>query len=262
MTGVQTCALPIYLLLNLPKQAAIAPESREVLAANIKKASESSGSGEMVFLADYFATGFRWYQASYVSIADDACAVYRIVGRVDDIHDSVMEKERLLLRTHKDEAVGLYNKVYALRSMQMSLRKKPKERMDALMFVDVDRFKNINDTVGHLEGDKILREIAAVLKKLFRSEDIVARYGGDEFMVYMPGAGSVENARKRAIQIIRNVNNIPVAYEERVRVSIGIAGTVGESVSAQEMLRRADEAMYQAKEKGKNRCVIYKKTKE
>jgi diguanylate cyclase (GGDEF)-like protein len=120
------------------------------------------------------------------------------------------------------------------------------------MMIDVDDFKRVNDTYGHLEGDRVLREIAEVLTENVRSFDICTRYGGEEFAILMPGA-----EQRVAIQIAERVRR---AVEQstgdvhggvRITVSAGVA-LLGPGDTPQELLRRTDRALLRAKAEGKN----------
>jgi len=133
------------------------------------------------------------------------------------------------------------------------------ERRVAVLFVDLDDFKAANDTLGHLAGDRLLREIAGRMALCVRGEDLVARYGGDEFVVLLDGLHGPEGACRVAERIQARLRATPVAAEWNVPItaSIGIALSGPECRSPDQMLHEADQAMYRAKAAGKARCAVF-----
>ena len=128
----------------------------------------------------------------------------------------------------------------------------------AFLMVDLDRFKLVNDTYGHLVGDVVLREVSRIIRRSVREVDVVGRYGGEEFGVLLPGANEplglqiAERVRRAiAICLIR-------AYDETVRitVSVGIALCPQHAAAAEQLVEQADQAMYQAKFLGRDRVVL------
>lgn len=132
-------------------------------------------------------------------------------------------------------------------------------RRVAVLFVDLDDFKAANDTLGHLAGDRLLREIAGRMALCVRGGDLVARYGGDEFVVLLDGLHGPEGALRVAERIQARLLTPPVAPEWHVPItaSIGIALSGPECRSPDQMLHEADQAMYRAKAAGKARCAVF-----
>lgn len=132
------------------------------------------------------------------------------------------------------------------------------DRPLSLVMLDIDKFRAINEELGHLGGDFTLREISARIKGNIRKEELFARYGGEEFAVVLPETHR-EGATLLAERLIRVVNQRPFEYEQKqyaVTVSAGVATTTGEkSITSVELIRRADEKLYQAKNAGRNRVV-------
>ncbi len=125
------------------------------------------------------------------------------------------------------------------------------------LMVDLDRFKQVNDTTGHLVGDVVLREVAALIRGSVREMDLVGRVGGEEFGVVLPDAG-MDLGTQIAERIRRTVEAAPIrAYDEEIRmtVSVGIALCPDQARSPEELIEKADQAMYQAKGMGRNRTV-------
>ncbi len=126
----------------------------------------------------------------------------------------------------------------------------------SLVILDIDDFKFVNDGHGHNAGDVILKEFAAVLKNNQRGSDVYARWGGEEFLVLMPGT-SLNEAIITAERLRKAIENSPFSYVRKMTSSFGVAEYKSESEndSFNKMLQRADRALYQAKQKGKN-CVV------
>jgi diguanylate cyclase (GGDEF)-like protein len=123
--------------------------------------------------------------------------------------------------------------------------------------IDVDNFKTINDICGHDAGDLVLRDLAKVLQFHVRGEDVVCRFGGEEFCVVMPGADR-EAARQRAEMIRASVMVMPLAGSKigPVTVSVGVAATGKGLTGSAQLLKAADEALYEAKQNGRNRVAV------
>lgn len=125
----------------------------------------------------------------------------------------------------------------------------------ALAMLDLDRFKSVNDTLGHAAGDRVLAEVAAVMRESARATDVIARYGGDEFLILTPDTAADE-AVVGAERIRQRIADHPIPFSGRtlqVTVSIGVGATAdGRAVSADALLKLADEALYAAKQGGRN----------
>jgi diguanylate cyclase (GGDEF)-like protein/PAS domain S-box-containing protein len=129
----------------------------------------------------------------------------------------------------------------------------------AVLQIDLDRFKAVNDTYGHEAGDRVLREVATVLERAVRRSDVVGRVGGDEFVVVLPGIESVAKAQDIAVSIINGVSTpivIGAGRHAEIGASIGIAFAEWPGESAASLLRRADAAMYEAKQSGRGRVCL------
>jgi two-component system cell cycle response regulator len=161
--------------------------------------------------------------------------------------------DRSLEMAVTDPLTGLRNRRYVRRHLEGVLRNSGA----AVLLLDVDHFKAVNDTHGHAAGDVVLREIAERVRGHLRSADVVARYGGEEFMVVMSGA-TAEDGRLVAERLRGAIAQQPVAVEGQVlsvTASVGVAGGPAGTV-ADELVAAADAALYRAKKAGRNRVEI------
>jgi len=119
--------------------------------------------------------------------------------------------------------------------------------------IDIDNFKSYNDSFGHLEGDELLKKVSEILTKNLREIDIICRYGGDEFVVILPET-EVDGAKTVADKIKSEIEKYP--FKQKVTLSIGLAKR-GNKMNGHDLIQRADRALYEAKDKGKNRVCCY-----
>lgn len=159
-----------------------------------------------------------------------------------------------------DKLTGLYNRRYFDYFIDLELKRSLRENSSlALLMIDVDNFKQINDTLGHLIGDKILNKLGDLIKANIRETDLAARYGGEEFSIVMSNTGFEE-----AVEIAERIRNSVEAYKfdtEKliITVSIGIALHPLDAKSLQDLLDKADSALYRAKRDGKNQVCAHSK---
>jgi diguanylate cyclase (GGDEF)-like protein len=160
----------------------------------------------------------------------------------------------------RDPLTGLFNRRYLKETLQREIARARREDLPiGIMIMDIDEFKNVNDVYGHNAGDRLLQAMADMLKTNIRAEDIVCRYGGEEFVIVMPGA-SLGVAYERAELLRQNVDQMWVPYEGEllhVTISLGVAAYPLHGTDGEDALIRADRALYQAKQAGRNRVVAY-----
>ena len=202
---------------------------------------------------------FRGKNGDTIPVAYTASAIMtggRPSGAVITFRDITERKafeDELHQHAFYDSLTGLANRRLLVERLEQALRRSALDgRTHALIFVDVDRFKSINDSLGHVTGDELLAVIASRMKGAVRSDDLLARFGGDEFVVLLQDVADVEVAVAAARRICAAVEQpmvLPDGYELVARVSVGIALTEP-GRTADDVLRNADVAMYDAKIKG------------
>lgn len=171
--------------------------------------------------------------------------------------------QRLEQMSQTDGLTGLYNRRHFQTLLHIEIsRAKRFGRQVSLALIDIDHFKNYNDTLGHLAGDMLLRRFSRLLQDSVRCTDFVARYGGEEFCVILPEVGR-EGARSFCERLRKRIASHPFPHgtnqpEGRVTVSIGCSTYPDDASSPEDLVAAADSAMYEAKASGRNRAVHYR----
>ena len=167
-----------------------------------------------------------------------------------------MERKELLEQATKDPLTGIFNRRYFLDYLKAKLEERQSFKFPlSLVMIDIDHFKKINDTYGHLIGDCVLQELSLILKRNTRVSDCVARYGGEEFVIVMPFA-TLENACKKVSKIRKEVEEHPFCKDMKLKVTISAGVTeYQDGISLEELIEKADENLYEAKRNGRNRVI-------
>ena len=173
---------------------------------------------------------------------------------------NVKLRDELRDQSIRDALTGLYNRRYMMETCSREFSRAERAGQSvSVLSIDIDHFKKYNDNHGHDAGDMVLRAVGTCLENLFRSEDVPCRFGGEEFVVLLPGADS-DTAARRAEQLRSKVEALVVRYVEkslpRVTVSIGVAAFPEAGDFPDVVLKAADEALYRAKESGRNRVEL------
>lgn len=193
-------------------------------------------------------------------VRDEQGLISNYVSVFSDISSIKQTEARLSQLAHQDTLTGLANRLAFNLNLEKSLeRAKRHQHKIALLFLDLDRFKLINDTLGHAAGDKMLQIVAERLKHGVRAEDMVARLGGDEFTIVLEEIGQSEDAVNLAQKIIEIIAEPMELYGEEVvtSTSIGLSIFPDDATSAEDLARAADTAMYRAKARGRNTFEFY-----
>jgi diguanylate cyclase (GGDEF)-like protein len=160
-------------------------------------------------------------------------------------------REELKKRATFDELTGCYNRPSIMDALAASVASGQRRGERAVMFIDLDRFKEVNDREGHAAGDALLRIVAEGLRSVVRADDLVGRIGGDEFLVVCPEIGGTEQAMELAGRIAQALREqvclATVRTAPQLQASIGVAWSSGDSVGADTLVAQADNAMYESK---------------
>jgi len=198
----------------------------------------------------------RYIESQGNAIRDDSGRIDRIVVISRDITEAKLAEEKIHHLAHHDALTGLPNRILLRDRLEQALAHGQRNnRQVGLLFLDLDGFKNINDTLGHEVGDEVLRTVSERLVRCVRRVDTVARLGGDEFVVVLPaikGPGDVEQVARKILESV----TAPAHVEEHsLEVTCSVGGTVypHDGTDGSTLMKNADAAMYRAKELGRNR---------
>ena len=202
-----------------------------------------------------------WTQLDVTALRDADGVPVATVGQIQDISDRRRHEEQLRHMADHDALTGLLNR----RGFQAELERhvQQAERYGsggALLMVDLDHFKYVNDTLGHKAGDELIVAVADLLRSRLRKTDVIARLGGDEFAVLLP-RGSVEEANRAAQSVLRALRErqreLAPMGRLKLSASVGVAALDDASLTADELMINADLAMYDAKEAGRDQVADY-----
>lgn len=182
---------------------------------------------------------------------------------VRDISREVKLQDNLKQLAYSDPLTGLYNRTFLLETLTRAIQfNADAPNSVAVFFMDLDKFKKINDTLGHKAGDELLNEVAKRLVAATRASDTIARWGGDEFVVMIHGAdiaGIIQPKAKEFLNVMRQPMFL-AGREIKIPTSIGVAVNFETSITAEQLIQHADIAMYEAKERGRDNYQIFDPT--
>ncbi len=258
--AVALAGRPLDAIVGQPALDLVHPDDRELVSLQIAaQLTEDAGVGTVEFRLADGTGGWRVGEAT-VSDLRGRPSVGGFVANVRDITDRKEAEELLAHQAVHDPLTGLANRTLILdRAQQMLCRAERMQLPIAAMFVDLDNFKEVNDTLGHEAGDELLRSVADRFRTTVRASDTVGRLGGDEFVVLAEGlslAAGPETLAERFQEVLREPFVIERAASPLlITASIGVA--VGRREQAEELLRDADIALYRAKASGKDCFALF-----
>lgn len=201
---------------------------------------------------------YLWCLIKATAQKDKEGKPFKVVGVIRDIDQEKRTTQALQAEAERDGLTKLYNKSSARRKIEAYLAKRPTEERAALLVIDMDNFKLVNDRYGHMFGDEVLIRIAERIHSLFRSGDVMGRIGGDEFMVFLQRIPDEKMVRGRCERLVRDLSELMEGElaECGLSCSIGVAMVPEHGQAFQDLFQRADRALYHAKEQGKDRYVF------
>ncbi|WP_052451974.1 sensor domain-containing protein [Noviherbaspirillum autotrophicum] len=203
----------------------------------------------------------KWLNVSIIRSADGR--VYRYVAQFSNITERRQQDELIWHQANYDQLTDIPNRRLFLDRLEHELKKAKRTGLPlAILFIDLDNFKEINDKLGHDKGDLLLKEAVRRIQRLIRGTDTFARLGGDEFTIIIPEYGGKETVDRIATEIVQDLRS---AFElggvqGKVSASIGITVYPSDSDNLQSLVKHADEAMYVAKMRGRDRFVYFSDT--
>ncbi|MEG0377704.1 MAG: sensor domain-containing diguanylate cyclase [Eubacterium sp.] len=230
-------------------QALIFPEDKAQADAGYAAQIKCGGEYELLYRILRRDGQIRWVvdKGSVTALPDGTLQNQSTITEVTKIKE---HEERFMLLAQQDQLTELLGKATFTAQVQTVLSRQS-DKLHALLMLDIDGFKEVNDRFGHAAGDKVLEAVATQLKEQFRSRDVLGRVGGDEFMVFMPYIPNPQIAVQKAEELCRTISQMEKPKVPSVTVSLGVAfSTAGKDFET--LFDEADTALYRAKNKGKN----------
>lgn len=204
---------------------------------------------------------YEWTQIRGITLADEHGDPEKILGRRINIDRLKRESDALRQQAQRDQMTGFYNKSTA-QQLIISALHQDRDMPSALMLIDIDHFKRVNDELGHEEGDRVIQKTAAAISAKFRETDIIGRFGGDEYLILLRGSSAMtaDTVRHRCEQIQAVFHGFIESTGQdqfRLSCSIGVAMCPQDADGFAELFHCADKALYCAKNQGRDQFVFY-----
>ena len=202
---------------------------------------------------------YLWSRIRVATILDSQGDPSYITGIIYDINELKTDALAMKQQAQQDSLTKLLNKASTQQAVEQLLCNRESKSLSALLVLDLDNFKTVNDTHGHMYGDAVLTQIGSTLRSLFRSRDVIGRIGGDEFLIFLDNVPSRDMILERCQLLVDTFRSQFHALmpDLPVSVSIGAAMCPTHGAAYGDLFRHADEALYSAKRKGKNRYSLY-----
>ena len=239
---------------------AVHEEDHEVFLAVFSSVLNGQAINNARFRVLDDAGNFLWSTLSSLVINDQRGRPFKAIGILENIDEQVRKEDALREKAEKDILTGLYNKATTETLIKEALNNpRADDAYHALMIIDVDNFKHVNDSLGHLYGDIVLASLADTLKHIFRSDDIIGRIGGDEFFVFLKGFHDLTLLHTKSNEICKHFRNTYLENQIAVKISasVGIAICPDHGTDFATLYKHADIALYTAKAKGKDMHFIF-----
>lgn len=209
---------------------------------------KSLSSGKDFITADLrindINNSYRWFKVQATILFEDKKPI-KAIGNIVDIDKEKRENETLKLKAQLDPLTKVYNKMVTKSLIENYLTTVAKEKYHALMIIDIDNFKSVNDNLGHMFGDSVLSEVSSNIKKVFKESDIVGRIGGDEFIIFIKNISSYEVISQKANDLCTIFKSIYTGENNdfKISCSIGIAIYPTHGTTYNELFKKADKAL-------------------
>ena len=233
------------------------------ICKSLKKRIMAGEDTIMELLDGHRGEEFRFGRFTATTVYNSVATPVQAICILEDITNETKEKEHLLRRSQMDILTSLYNKTAFIEEGQRRINANP-GMQSAVLFMDLDGFKSLNDTYGHIKGDEAIVEAAMKIKVLFGGQDVVARFGGDEFCILFMNCNREQLVDR--LELLASV--MKETYQEddkepvNITTSIGVVNIPQFGTNLRDLMADADKALYYAKEHGKNQYVFFRKDME
>lgn len=243
---------------TIPLSKNIHPEDIPAFVKIMRDTAAGVPYSEVEFRISDSTGQYYWNRIRATAQFDSTGRSIKAIGVITDISAEKEERLALLEQAQKDSLTGLYNKVAIKTRVEQKMRECYSDNMQALLILDVDYFKQVNDAYGHLCGDTILSDVGEILKQSFRSTDLVGRIGGDEFLIYMPEVANEEVVRSKMEVVLKTLGQVrPSPNAAPITCSVGAAVFPYKKIGYFGLYQAADNALYYQKQAGRNGVSFY-----
>lgn len=240
------------------------PESiNDVLALHrlsyvkVKMAIQFHTDNNYETLYQYYLKNEEYRELEKHNMRQSLLTKIELENMLNEHHQVLMNNERLLKNNELDSFTGVYNKTSFKKHVSNALHKHTKDEYAAMLMIDIDDFKKINDTFGHYIGDQVILDVVGLLKKEIQSSILVGRVGGDEFAVFFSSLYSIDYLYEKVEKYLNNTKKIIVNESAGlITISIGVC-VIEHNESFDDIYKKADHALYMAKRKGKSQYAVY-----
>lgn len=245
--------------LAIPESPHLHPEDAAALQAKMLSLQSGTPYEEMDLRIAKSDSQYLWCRVRATAQADKDGHPIKVVGAVVNIDRETRATLALQARAERDALTGLYNKTSSRRQIEEYLATRPSTELAALLIIDADDFKHINDNYGHMFGDTVLSRISEEICHLFRNMDVISRIGGDEFLVFLRNIPDKALVQDRCQKL---VNTLSQLFQDKLpgcglSCSVGVALVPEHGTDYATLFLRADQALYQAKGRGKRQYALY-----
>ena len=244
---------------SLLEMGTVHPDSADDFLNMYHKIQAGSKTASCLVRARMVEDGYVWRKIIMTNIFDEEGNPVQAIGVLEDVDEQVKREERLLYQTERDSLTGLYNRRFMVSNIERELSNKSNPCLRAIMIIDIDDFKTVNDTKGHLFGDFVLTESAKRICRPFLKDVYIGRIGGDEFIAYFQRLDNMAQAKEYATLLVHSFQDIFIDRGNQIQItcSVGYALFPTDGEDFETLYQNADAALYTAKKSGKNMVVGY-----
>lgn len=252
------CFVPNYASTCIIRQDRIHPDDWGIYLEFCQELKEGKSNIEVILRFKDRIGEYIWCQILGKTILDDKKKPLRIIGKIVNIDVQKKRLEALEYKATRDPLTKVYNKEVTFKKIDKFI-KGSRNNIHAFMLIDLDDFKKVNDSYGHMVGDKILIHVISRIREEFTEGEVIGRVGGDEFVVFAGNLGSRDEVYHKANLLRAAMDTVYMDDYNTIEVSgsVGVAIYPNDGSSYEQLMEKADDALYQAKERGKNSYIVY-----